>query len=238
MKDIALVIPSLDPDPRLPSYCAALRGRTDAPILLVDDGSRAERRNVFDECVAAAPDVSFVRHKTNRGKGRALKTAFAELLRTSPDLAGCVTADSDGQHAPEDVVRCMELLKENPGALVLGCRTFDRADIPWRSRFGNGWMRTLFRVISGRRFDDTQTGLRGIPAGFMRELLDVPGERFEFESEMLLRLGHRPLVQFPIRTIYENRNAGSHFRPFADSAKILRILLRPASHAGRTATPR
>ena len=142
-----------------------------------------------------------------------------------------MTADSDGQHAPEDVVRCMELLAENPEALVLGCRTFDRADIPWRSRFGNGWMRTLFRVVSGRRFDDTQTGLRGIPAGFMRELLDVPGERFEFESEMLLRLGRRPLVQFPIRTIYENRNAGSHFRPFADSAKILRIVLRSAVRA-------
>ena len=234
MKDIAIVIPSLNPDARLPSYCAALRERTGAPVLLVDDGSRAELRGVFDACAAAAPGVSLLRHETNRGKGRALKTAFAELLRTLPDLAGCVTADSDGQHAPEDVVRCMELLAENPEALVLGCRTFDRADIPWRSRFGNGWMRTLFRVVSGRRFDDTQTGLRGIPAGFMRELLDVPGERFEFESEMLLRLGRRPLVQFPIRTIYENRNAGSHFRPFADSAKILRIVLRSAVRAKRS----
>lgn len=231
MKDIAIVIPSLDPDSRLPSYCAALRERTGAPILLVDDGSRAEFRGVFDECIAAAPGVSLVRHDRNRGKGRALKTAFAELLRTRPDLAGCVTADSDGQHAPEDVVRCMEKLAERPDALVLGCRTFDRKDVPWRSRFGNGWMRTLFRLVSGHAFDDTQTGLRGIPAGFMRELLDVPGERFEFESEMLLRLGRRPLVQFPIRTIYENRNACSHFRPFADSAKIIRIVLRSACRA-------
>lgn len=226
MNDLAIVIPSLDPDPRLPAYCRALRGLTDAPVLLVDDGSRPELRHVFDECTAAGPDIRLVRHEENRGKGRALKTAFSGLLRTLPGLAGCVTADSDGQHAAEDVLRCMRLMSENPGALVLGCRRFDGPDVPWRSRFGNKWSKTVFRLASGRRFDDTQTGLRGIPADFMRELLGFPGERFEFESEMLLGLGRRPLVQFPIRTIYEGRNEHSHFRPFADSAKILRIVLR------------
>ena len=227
----AIVIPSLDPDGRLPAYCRALREATDAPIVLVDDGSRAELRGVFDECAAAATGVELLRHDVNRGKGRALKTAFAHLLAARPGLVGCVTADADGQHAVEDVVECLRRLEAAPGALVLGCRRFTGPDVPWKSSFGNNWMRTLFRLATGRRFLDTQTGLRGIPAAFMRELLDVPGDRFEFESDMLLRLGDRPLDQYEIRTIYENGNKGTHFRPVKDSIPILRLVLRGS--AGR-----
>ncbi len=226
--NVALVIPALDPDARLPAYCKELRERTGAPLVLVDDGSRPERRPLFDEClrVCGNQGVEILRHEVNRGKGRALKTAFEHLLRTRPGLTGCVTCDADGQHAPEDVVRCVELLAANPSALVLGCRRFGGPDVPLRSRFGNFAMRALFLFASGRRMLDTQTGLRGIPSDFMRELLSVPGERFEFETEMLLRIRRRPLEQFPIRTLYENGNRGSHFRPLADSATILRQLLR------------
>ena len=221
----AIVIPSLDPDERLPAYCRALRAATPAPILLVDDGSRAELRPIFDECLAAADGVELLRHDVNRGKGRALKTAFERLL-ARPGFLGCVTADADGQHAVEDVVECLRRLEASPGALVLGCRRFSGPDVPWKSRFGNNWMKTLFRLATGRRFHDTQTGLRGIPAPFMRELLGVPGDRFEFESDMLLRLGDRPMDQFEIRTIYENGNKGTHFRPVRDSLSILRLVLR------------
>ena len=221
----AIVIPSLDPDERLPAYCRALRAATPAPILLVDDGSRAELRPIFDECLAAADGVELLRHDVNRGKGRALKTAFERLL-ARPGFLGCVTADADGQHAVEDVVECLRRLEASPGALVLGCRRFSGPDVPWKSRFGNNWMKTLFRLATGRRFHDTQTGLRGIPAPFMRELLGVPGDRFEFESDMLLRLGDRPMDQFEIRTIYENGNKGTHFRPVRDSLSILRLVVR------------
>ena len=226
--NVALVIPALNPDARLPDYCRELRRRTGAPLVVVDDGSRPERRPVFDECLRACGDggAELLRHETNRGKGRALKTAFEHLLRTRPDLVGCVTCDADGQHAPEDVVRCAERLAANPSALVLGCRCFGGPGVPLRSRIGNFTMRALFLLATRRRLLDTQTGLRGIPAPFMRELLSVPGERFEFETDMLFRIGRRPLEQFPIRTVYEDGNRGSHFRPLADSAAILRRLLR------------
>ena len=219
----AIVIPSLDPDERLPAYCRALRAATPAPILLVDDGSRAELRPIFDECLAAADGVELLRHDVNRGKGRALKTAFERLL-ARPGFLGCVTADADGQHAVEDVVECLRRLEASPGALVLGCRRFSGPDVPWKSRFGNNWMKTLFRLATGRRFHDTQTGLRGIPAPFMRELLGCPGERFEFETRMLLRLGTRKLVQLPVRTLYADGNRATHFRPLADSLSVVSVV--------------
>lgn len=222
---VAIVIPSLNPVENLPGYVAELRSLTDAPILLVDDGSRADKRHVFDACMKSAPGVSLVTHEVNRGKGRALKTSFTHLLGAYPDLVGCVTCDSDGQHLPGDVMRCVDALRESPEALVVGCRTFTLENVPLRSRFGNTAIRGLFRIVTGRDFLDTQTGLRAIPASFMRELLDCPGERFEFETHMLLRMGDRELLQLPIETVYIDGNKESHFNPLKDSARITAIVV-------------
>ena len=223
--DFAIVIPSLNPDKGLPGYVASLRAITDTPIVLVDDGSREELKHIFQQCVADVADVSLLVHDVNKGKGRALKTAFAHLLDTMPGLKGCVTCDSDGQHAPQDVLKCLNALGKEPDALVLGCRTFNLEHVPWKSRLGNNSMRTLFRLATGSDFLDTQTGLRAIPAEFMRELLECPGERFEFETHMLLRRNGRELLQIPIETLYVDGNRETHFDPFRDSLKISSIIL-------------
>jgi glycosyltransferase involved in cell wall biosynthesis len=209
----------------LPAYLAALREKCPVPVLLVNDGSRAETADVFRECVARVPDAELLVHSSNRGKGRALKTAFAHLLETRPGIKGCVTCDCDGQHAPEDAARCLAALAADPDAFVLGCRAFSFSHVPWKSRIGNNAMRAVFRLATGRIYLDTQTGLRAIPADFMRELLDCPGDRFEFETRMLLRLGRRKLVQVPIRTLYSGGNRGTHFRPLADSLRVLSVVL-------------
>ncbi len=221
----AIVIPSLNPDSGLPGYVEALRAISDVPIVLVDDGSRESARENFQKCVRDVSDVSLLTHPVNQGKGRALKTAFAHLLGAYPELVGCVTCDSDGQHAPDDVAKCLAALEAEPKALILGCRTFNLEHVPWKSRFGNNSMRALFRLAAGRDFLDTQTGLRAIPADFMRELLDCPGERFEFETHMLLRLKGRKVVQLPIETLYIDGNRETHFDPFRDSVKISAIIV-------------
>ena len=222
---IPIVIPALNPDEKLPAYCRELRAITDAPIVVVDDGSSPDCQPIFDECARTVSGVTILRHEVNHGKGRALKTAFSHLLSSCPDLVGCVTADADGQHSAPDVLRCMDALRASPDALVLGCRTFTGRGVPFRSRLGNLSVRIPFFLATGRPFADTQTGLRAIPAAFMRELLGVPGERFDFETRMLLAIGRRPLVQVPIRTIYIDGNRSSHFRPFQDTVRITSIVL-------------
>jgi putative flippase GtrA len=84
----------------------------------------------------------------------------------------------------------------------------------------------VLSYVSGVRVSDTQTGLRGIPRAFMRDLLDVPGERFEFETQMLLETaGRYPIEEVPIRTIYDSKeNHQTHFNPLKDSVRIYRIL--------------
>ena len=101
---LVLVFPAYEPTAALASLVAALSPQFRA-VVVVDDGSRrAESRAVFD-AVARTPGVRLLRHAENRGKGAALKTAFAAVQRDFPDAGGVVTADADGQHLAEDILR-------------------------------------------------------------------------------------------------------------------------------------
>jgi hypothetical protein len=114
----------------------------------------------------------------------------------------------------------------HPGRLILGTRNF-RGDIPFRSRFGNVWTRWEFFLLTGVFVNDTQTGLRGIPAGWLKALCGIAGDRYDYESRMLVqgaRAKKKPL-QIPITTVYLNGNRSSHFRPLADTLRTQAALL-------------
>ena len=122
----------------------------------------------------------------NQGKGRALKTAFSCLLNEykPEEISGVVTVDADGQHSPEDPKRVAEALLEEE-ALILGTRNFSK-DTPFKSRYGNHITTAVFALLYGKKIRYTQTGLRGIPYGFLAECLRLEGERFEYEIKMLI----------------------------------------------------
>ena len=224
---LAVVIPAYKPSGALVDVVRALAAKSFAAIVVIDDGSGPEFRDTF-ECVAAMPQVILLRHAVNLGKGAALKTGINHALCSIPNLVGLVTADADGQHHPDDIERVAARLLADPGSLVLGCRTFHR-DVPLRSRFGNILTSGVMHALMGRKLSDTQTGLRGIPAAFALRILKLEADGYEFEMEMLLLTAHQlstPVVEEPIRTIYEQGNASSHFNPIVDSMKIYFVLLR------------
>lgn len=224
VKKIPIVIPSYEPDEKLIRLLGKLRDTGFANLVLVDDGSGASYGHFFKEAEEEYGCI-VLQHAVNQGKGRALKTAFNFCLQEFPQAIGVITADSDGQHTPECILSCAGALAEQPEALVLGCRCFDGEDVPARSEFGNKCTRMVMKYLTGITVSDTQTGLRGIPAGFMRQLLMVAGERFEFETNMLLETKKRkiPIVEVPIQTVYIEENRTSHFNPIRDSVKIYMI---------------
>src|ERR1035441_2896927 len=224
-----VLIPAYKPPAGLVDLVRDLSGRGMASILLVDDGSGPEFRAIFEEA-AQFPGVEVLRHAINLGKGAALKTGINHALCAFPALTGIVTADADGQHHPEDIERVAASLREHRHALVLGSRTFN-TEVPLRSRFGNILTRRLMQTLIGSKLQDTQTGLRGIPAALAARLLRVEARGYEFELEMLI-VAHQSgvaVVEVPIRTIYEPGNKSSHFNPLTDSMKIYFVLLRFSS---------
>ena len=216
---MAVLIPSYEPTERLAGVVRGLRA-LDAtiPILVVDDGSGPAYAHHFDEARTAGAEVVHLPH--NQGKGAAVKAGLRHLAATRPG-SDVVTADSDGQHTPSDILRVARATAEQE-RLILGCRGF-HGDVPIASRFGNAVARRLFRAAAGFAVSDTQTGLRGIPAGLVGWASGIPGTRFEYEQNMLLRCSGAgvAVVEVPIETVYFDDNAGTHFRPVADSVRVL-----------------
>ena len=228
--EVILLIPALDPDQHLLDFLDELMKRWQGPVVLVDDGSgEAAVNDIFPAAKAMAGDACVVvRHACNLGKGRALKTGFNEVLNRWPGAAGVITADADGQHRPEDIIKCADRLRKNPDALTLGCRDFHEENVPFKSRAGNRITRCFMRFLCGVNVSDTQTGLRAIPTAFMKSLMNVSGERFDFETNMLLeaRTESVAIEEQTIDTVYIEQNRASHFNPFTDSIRIYSLLLK------------
>lgn len=222
--EVPIIIPSFEPDEKLMVLLEKLKAAGIQNIVIVDDGSAEAYAEYFIRAKERY-GCRVLHHAINQGKGRALKTAFNYCLQNFPNMPGAITADSDGQHAPECILSCIDALLEHPNSLILGCRCFDQKDVPARSEFGNKCTRVVMKYLAGISISDTQTGLRGIPVAFMQRLLGVRGERFEFETNMLLEAKNAkvPFVEVPIATVYIEENKTSHFHPIKDSIKIYMI---------------
>ena len=196
-------------------------------IVVVNDGSDEAHLGPFNS-VAELPGVTVLTHEVNKGKGRAMKTAFEYIMNNRSDISGVVTVDGDGQHLPKDIRRCVEKMEEQPDKVVLGVRNFSSPDVPARSRFGNNLTRFVFRFACGIKVSDTQTGLRAIPFKYLKLMTMIDGERYEYETNQLLMIKKKgiKMEEVVIDTVYLDENESSHFHPIRDSLKIYGVIFK------------
>ncbi|WP_100407475.1 bifunctional glycosyltransferase family 2/GtrA family protein [Bacillus solitudinis] len=220
-ENVSIVIPAYNPDKKLVELVNELSAYSFKEIIIVNDGSDKQFKPIFDK-VRFFTSCTLLTHPENLGKGQALKTAFSYYVENYQEGIGVVTADADGQHRPEDIKKIAQELVNKPANLILGARDFSKENIPARSRFGNILTQKATKLVSGLNVTDTQTGLRGIPREFAKQLLNVNGKRYEFEMKMILacKTYNRNISEFSIDTIYIDENESSHFNPIIDSIKI------------------
>lgn len=233
MEENYIVIPALEPGPGLTEQIVELHSRITAQIIVIDDGSGEAYRDIFDR-ISRIDRCVVLRHGKNRGKGQALKTGFRYIRQYAGTDCLVLCTDCDGQHLPEDGAKLLQAAEQNPGTLVLGIRDFSGEDVPWKSRFGNRISSFAFRLHGGGRLDDTQTGFRAFDGSLLDLMMQIPGDRFEYEMRMLLVCAERgiPVLTEKTETIYVNENEGTHFRPVRDSIQVMSVLFRGLGRFG------
>lgn len=226
-QNVLVVIPSLDPDDKLLAVIRGVQEKGFTDILLVDDGSSEDKQHFFDE--GAALGCHVLHHGVNKGKGRALKTAFEWFMENRKQSAGVVTIDGDNQHLPKDIAACVDVMfQQEKDSLILGVRDFNLPHVPPKSRFGNKLTSSVFRLFCGLKVSDTQTGLRVFPRGIIQKMIEISGERFEYETNMLLECKQADIsiVEQTIETVYINDNETTHFHPIKDSLRVYGIIIK------------
>lgn len=222
--EVPLIIPTYEPNDDFIIFIDEIKIKYHDMVIIINDGSSDYYNYYFD--YAEKNGFIVLKNNKNCGKGYSLKKAFKYLL--DYDIKGSVTADSDGQHKIGDINKIRDELISNSDSLILGVREFDSDKIPAKSKFGNELTRKFFKFLFNVDIKDTQTGLRGIPKSFLDYLIDVTGDRFEFEMVMLiLAIGRYRIKEIAIETIYDSKeNHKTHFNPIIDSIKIYLAIFR------------
>ncbi len=222
----AVVIPALEPSEDLISYVDNLISHNIESIIVVNDGSSEAANYIFAQ-ISTKKNCIVLTHTENMGKGVAIKTAVSYIRDYMKDIDGIITADADGQHSAYDVMRMNVALKGNKDKLVLGVRVFGE-NTPARSMMGNRISAKTLRLLYGIKLDDTQTGLRAVSRKYFDWLVSLPGNRYEYEINMLIYSKKIALQihTITIETLYFDNNSGSHFRTVRDGGKVYLQMLK------------
>ena len=220
-RKIAL-IPSYEPGPELLQVVKELE-ENNFTIVVVNDGSSEKFDEIFDQMPSC---VHYLKYETNQGKGHALKHGFSYIKETFDENSIIITLDSDGQHKVSDAIKIAEVCEQEDNTLVLGSRYFKNA--PIKSKIGNFLARTTFLISTKHKIYDTQTGLRAMRFEMLDIFLTSKGERYEYETNVLLDAVKNNILikEVSIETIYINNNSNTHYSPFKDTYKILREVVK------------
>jgi glycosyltransferase involved in cell wall biosynthesis len=162
----------------------------DAEVLVIDDGSADDTRDIVKRWMDVHPRVHLVRNPGNRGKGYSVRNG---LLQAAGDVV--LFTDADLSAPMEEAERLLAAL--HAGAdVAIGSRWMDRTrqtiHQPMYRRFFGRCFNRLTRTVMGLPFKDTQCGFKA----FRR-----PAAQIIFRLQRIERWGFDPEVLFIARKL-------------------------------------
>ena len=226
---VSLVIPAYNERQRLPIFLGSTRDYLDSEfagdyeVIVVDDGSADGTPNYLENASAEWPQLSFIRHLDNQGKGAAVRSG----MRVAHGEYW-LFADADGATPIAEERKLREAI-EHGADLAIGSRNLEARDTRRNRSFGRrvvGWLfRCCCRVLVGLRTTDTQCGFKMFRAdagAWLFSNLNEPG--FAFDLELLLRASAARYRLAEVPVVW-NEIPGSKVRLLRDSVRMLKSLL-------------
>jgi glycosyltransferase involved in cell wall biosynthesis len=189
-------------------------------VVVVDDGSR----DGTDKVLSALQDstVRVVTHKSNRGKGAAVRTG---IDTARGDLV--LIQDADLEYDPDDWPRLLDPVLKGKAQVVYGSRfTGERRAMRPTQWLGNRLLTLTANVLYRSTLSDMETCYKL----FDRAVLDgitLESDGFDFEPEItakVLRRGYR-IYEVPVSYAGRDRADGTKF-DWRDGVHALTTLVR------------
>ena len=227
-RSVVVVMPAFNAEKTLSPVVRGLRKALPGSFIIgVNDGSPdgtgALLRSVCDRTIE---------FPANRGKGAALRAAFAAALERDCDAV--LTIDSDGQHDPAFAPSIIDALDRYH--IAIGTRDLTGEQMPKHRRVANFMSSAVTRLVSGGAVHDSQSGFRAIRREVIEEVKAV-GDRYEYETDFIIRAAHAgfTITNVPISTIY---GPPSYFREFRDAMRVVGVLWAHRSGVFKKHVPR
>ncbi len=212
---ICVIIPTYNNENSLAAVITDVAGYTNH-IIVVNDGSTDNTKTIIE----SFSFVQLISYDKNVGKGWALQQAFAYAIAKGYQYA--ITIDSDGQHFAKDLPAFVDKILIEKNAIIIGARNMNQASVPGGSSFGNRFSNFWFRVETGMKLPDTQSGYRLYPLEPIKKMRFFT-RKYEFEIEVLVRAAWKgiKILSVPVTVYYAPKaERVSHFRPYKDFFRI------------------
>ena len=205
-----VVLPAYNEGAALPHVLDELGEYLDSSyeVLVVDDGSTDDTADVAERY-----PVRLIKHKSNSGKGVAIRTGIAEARGEN-----VVIMDADATYPVPAIKEMVDLLDEND--LVRGIRESEPESMPLVNRFGNWLFNKLLAISHGLEGADQLTGLYAIRRS-EAERLGTEARGFDIETEIGIKAKARGLREAEIPISYLPRVGEKKLSPWKDGMRIL-----------------
>lgn len=229
-KDIVLIIPAYNPDSHLSEILEGLLYKWEGPIIVVDDGSE-DKSNIIS---INKNRIEVLTHYVNLGKGRALKDAINFGLIKYPDATGFLQTDCDGKYTAKDILKVAEKFFHNPTKLILGARDINSPNWPQELRVGNKIFTKVMNFTFDLHINDSQSGLRAIPRDYASFCLNLPGDRYEFDTNVILssKKENIDIIDVLVETKFLEDDKETHFKPLKDTIEMASAIVKFAASSG------
>lgn len=205
-----VVLPAYNEGAALPHVLDELGEYLDSSyeVLVVDDGSTDDTADVAERY-----PVRLIKHKSNSGKGVAIRTGISEARGEN-----VVIMDADATYPVPAIKEMVDLLDEND--LVRGIRESEPESMPLVNRFGNWLFNKLLAISHGLEGADQLTGLYAIRRS-EAERLGTEARGFDIETEIGIKAKARGLREAEIPISYLPRVGEKKLSPWKDGLRIL-----------------
>ena len=172
-------------------------------LVVVDDCSTDGTWDKLQPLARDEPRVKLIRHEVNRGKGAALRTAFAHA--TAPIV---VVQDADWEYDPAEYFRLLIPILLGKADVVFGSRFLGspaghRVLYYWHS-VGNKILTTLSNMATGVNLTDMEVCYKT----FRREIIQkikIEEDRFGFEPEITAKVARLNVRIYEVAISYSGR---------------------------------
>lgn len=220
-RKIAILIPAYNEEKYLKDVIrGCLKYKLD--IIIIDDGSLDKTSQLVKNIQKKVDNLIFIQHSINKGKGAALKTGFAYVIKHN--YQGIITLDADGQHKTEEIKKFLDYLKRKKVDLIIGDRLSDTQNMPFVRLATNVITSKIISFLAGQKVNDVQSGFRFISSRLLKNV-KLGTNNFDTEPEIILKASWKKYLikNIPITTVYHQQFV-SQVDPLTDTIKFFKLV--------------
>lgn len=183
-------------------------GQWEKEVIVINDGSSDRTAEVLQGINFT--NLKIIHHKTNYGKGAAIKTGLKEV---TGDYV--IIQDADLEYDPRDIPKLLSLIFHNQQSLAVfgarGAKSYPERGFHYV--IGAKALTLTFNLLFGVWLTDLYTGYKLVPAKAMKSM-NLQSTGFEFEAEIsakLRKMGIK-IKEVPINYKPRNKEQGKHIR--------------------------